>query len=89
MSDYFDIPRKYDTMPYAKAGVTPGWDVCKVFNRDTGDQITDVIECNPREGWLIKNQRNRDGSFIMDQDGHAIEVKIKGYFEIRIYRKKA
>lgn len=85
MSDYFDIPRKYYTCPYAMAGKTYGKAKLRVYRVDTGEQILDVFECNAREGWLIKYMRGADGSFMVGMDGEVVKKKMTGMFEIRLY----
>lgn len=82
MSDLFATKRKFYTMPYAKAGDCPI--NVRAFNKETGDEILDVVECNVREGWLIRCLRNSDGSFMI-RDNEIYHETIHGMFEIRIY----
>lgn len=88
MSLFDKLKPKYFTCPYALAGETyPHGTLLKVFNKGTGDEIIDVVECNAREGWLIQYIRDGNGSLVVGNDGKVVSRKIKGYFEIRLYPK--
>lgn len=82
---FFDPVRpKYNTLLYCKVGETPEWGRVHVINKDTGEEIPNVIECNPREGWLIRYAVGSDGHFRQDAQG-IMRQRITGYFELRIY----
>jgi hypothetical protein len=89
--DFFDYKPKYWRITYKMDGhnchslTSPG-NTIKVINRDTGEQMFNVIECDPTEGWLIRQVVDANGKPQLDATGFMIMTeKVHGPFEIRVY----
>lgn len=71
-----------EPLTYAKAGGPPAdWLGIAILDRDSGQFVEDVEECNAAEGWLIRHKRNARGEFYLDGDKIAKE-RIEGRFAI-------
>lgn len=70
---------------YAKAGGPPDdWCGLKVFDLDTGEEVTEVDEVNAAEGWLVRAKTDENGNIFLDETGLEIgRERLSGHFEIR------
>lgn len=67
---------------YAKAGGPPrNWSDLDVVDLETRSVIGDVIECDARNGWLIRFDRGPDGRFRRE-GSCAARVRVEGRFAI-------
>lgn len=73
-------------LTYALAGVEPApfpYGELRVINLDTGQEVSDVVECDAAEGWLVSYKRNREGQFYADPGAdEAAKQVVRGRFEI-------
>lgn len=70
---------------YAKAGGPPTyWRGLKVFDLETGQEVTKVVEVNAAEGWLFRLREDERGRMFEDPDnpGHAAQERLSGHFKI-------
>jgi len=71
------------TITYAKVGGPPdNWWELRVLDLDTGKFITEVIEVNTAEGWLVRYKTDENGQPIISGLNWARE-RVEGNFEIR------
>ena len=67
---------------YAKVGGPPeDWYNWSVIDKDTGLEVSNVVEVNVKEGWIIKNAVNERGEKFIDpeKDGIAKETRYGNY----------
>lgn len=69
---------------YAKADGPPDcWRHLKVFDLDTGEEVSEVVEVNTDENWLIRYVMPQQ----IDPATDALKVeRVEGRFEIRDMR---
>lgn len=60
-----------------------GWQRATITNLETGERMFDVVECNAKEGWLVRRVRGADGGLLKIGD-HVVSEVIYGAFDIRI-----
>lgn len=76
-----------EQITYAKVGGPPDdWCGLRVFDRDSGAEVLDVLEANAAEGWLIRLARDEAGEFYavgQGGDAEAAVERLEGRFEIR------
>lgn len=76
-----------EPLTYAKVDGPPDdWQVLRIFNVRTGDEMFDVCEVNAAEGWLIRAARNDAGELYLTGDPADPEIakeRVEGHFEIR------
>jgi hypothetical protein len=66
------------TPDYVLAGETPGFERLTVFDKDTGKEVTSVLEISIPAGWLVRFTGERiQGSAL-----YATE-RLTGNFELR------
>ncbi|GEM_PF-2759377 len=70
---------------YAKAGGPPTyWRGLKVFDLESGREVTKVVEVNAAEGWLLRFREDERGQMFEDPNspGHAAQERLSGHFKI-------
>ena len=48
-----------------------------------GKELPEVAAWDVDEGWIARNRKNRDGSFVLDGDCAPVLEKLKGRVEVR------
>jgi hypothetical protein len=75
-----------EPITYAKAGGPPDdWHGLKIYDLDTGQEVTQAEEVNAAEGWLIRAKLNDRGMIYIDPEkGDEIaRERLEGRYEIR------
>lgn len=71
---------------YAKVDGPPdNWRGIRIFDLDTGLEVSRVEECNTVEGWLIRAKLNEDGQIYTVGEGDDAEIareRVEGRFLI-------
>lgn len=78
-------------LTYAKADGPPDdWMLLKVIDADTGEEITDVVEVNTAEGWLVRYVIDPEtGSPVLEGEGDDLRIKTERVERAtRLHRKE-
>lgn len=64
------------SLPHAKVGGPPDdWHGVRVVDLDAGQEVTEVIECNAAEGWLVRAASDANGCFVLDGEGDETHIR--------------
>jgi hypothetical protein len=69
---------------YIKAGLTPDWKRIRVIHLPSREILSDVMEADASEGWILRRVRDRNGLLVLDENGHLATERVE--CEIRIER---
>jgi hypothetical protein len=74
-----------EPITYAVVGGPPAdWYGLRIFDLDSGAEVTKVVEVNATEGWVIRNKEDAQGYAYLDEDtGDIARERVTGRFEIR------
>jgi hypothetical protein len=75
-----------EPITYANAGGPPAnWHGLRIFDLESGQEVTQVVEVNTVEGWLIRYKLNEEGRLYLDPENpeQAARERLTGRFEIR------
>lgn len=71
-----------EVVTYAKAGGPPdNWCGLLVLDRDSGEYVGEVCECDTEGGWLVRYKTDAQGNFYLDGDEVARE-RLTGRFAL-------
>lgn len=74
-----------EPLTYALVGGPPrDWRGLKIFDLDTAAEITEVVEVDTANGWVIRYVTDDRGQVVQNQHGDRAKTEIiRGRFEIR------
>jgi hypothetical protein len=72
------LPPPSRPLTYFKAGITDDWKHVIVFDLNDGDIVTQVIEANSIEGWLLR--------CVTDEKGRVVRDPVTGIRQFELVR---
>ena len=73
-----------EVITYAKVGGPPDdWYGLQVIDLETGQEVTEVVECSADGGWLIRQKTDENGRIVLSPINTIEYERLDGRFEIR------